>query len=66
VKGFVFGFSFASSAAAFFFCLDTKETKHQGLDLMSAILVETFIAATQVFRRRVGTERVALCLIIES
>ena len=37
----------------------------QGLDLMLAIPVETSIAATQVFRRRVGTERVALLLVIE-
>jgi hypothetical protein len=37
----------------------------QGLHLMLAILVETSIAATQVFRRRVGTEHVALFLLIE-
>ena len=39
--------SFASSAAAFFFCLDTKETKHQDLELMSGKFVKAFISESQ-------------------
>ncbi|WP_188412314.1 hypothetical protein [Pedobacter mendelii] len=43
-----------------FFFLDKKEAKNQGLELMSAILVETFIAAAQAPDEKSGRTR---CLV---
>ncbi|MCX2574026.1 hypothetical protein [Pedobacter sandarakinus] len=40
-------FSYASLAAAYFFWLDPKETKHQGLDLSSDKFVKALISASQ-------------------